>query len=331
MTGFAGTKDTLFTGSFDGTLNTFDVSSGTCTPVQGSSSHSGGPIVAMTSAGPSTVLSAAMDGMVKEMDASAKSFKPSSAAATGLPKSIAADANGKSYIVTEKSVEVVSSGAKSSSIPLDFTPSSGAAYSTTKALLAVGGEDGKVRIYANGSLTKTLESNRSAVSALSFSPDGAYLAAGESNGKIVLFNTGDWSVKTTQWAFHSARITCLAWSEDSQFCASGSLDTALYVWSVARPVKKVAIKVRRSLAKLEQGGLTDIAVGDTERSLWRCHRCLLDRSRRDCEHRIRCDGAHVQDCLAGIEERGTPRDGQYNTDYDYLRLTPPDRLFCLAL
>lgn len=161
-----------------------------------------------------------------------------------MPKGLAADPNGTAYVLTPKSVQIISSSQSSSSIDLNFEPSSAIAYSTAQALLAVGGEDSKVRLYQNAQLLKTLDNSRSAISALAFSPDGKWLAVGESNGKILLFDTTEWAVKTSQWAFHTARISSLAFSEDSMFCLSGSLDTALYVWSVARPVKKVAMKVR---------------------------------------------------------------------------------------
>lgn len=47
---------------------------------------------------------------------------------------------------------------------------------------------------------------------------------------------------TSRWAFHSARIAALAWTADGQHCASGSLDTHVYIWSVQKPMKNIAIK-----------------------------------------------------------------------------------------
>lgn len=170
--------------------------------------------------------------------------RPSSSASASLPKAISADANGTAYVVTNKMIQMIEAGKASNSIPLDFEPTAATSYSTTKALLAVGGEDSKVRLYQGSELIKTLENNRNPISALAFSPDGQWLAVGESNGKILLYATSDWSVKTSQWAFHTARISTLAFSEDSLFCLSGSLDTFIYVWSVVRPIKKLTIKVR---------------------------------------------------------------------------------------
>lgn len=47
---------------------------------------------------------------------------------------------------------------------------------------------------------------------------------------------------TSRWSFHSARINSLSWTADSRHCASGSLDTHVYVWSVAKPMKYIALK-----------------------------------------------------------------------------------------
>ena len=47
---------------------------------------------------------------------------------------------------------------------------------------------------------------------------------------------------TGRWSFHTARVLSVHWSADSQYLASGSLDTHVYVWSVAQPMKNIAIK-----------------------------------------------------------------------------------------
>ena len=47
---------------------------------------------------------------------------------------------------------------------------------------------------------------------------------------------------TSRWSFHSGRIHALAWTADGRHCASGSLDTHVYVWSVEKPMKNIAIK-----------------------------------------------------------------------------------------
>ena len=38
----------------------------------------------------------------------------------------------------------------------------------------------------------------------------------------------------SRWTFHASRINSLAWTADGAHLASGSLDTHLYVWSIAK-------------------------------------------------------------------------------------------------
>lgn len=73
--------------------------------------------------------------------------------------------------------------------------------------------------------TKAFSKNRGNITALSFSPDGTLLAAGDSNGKIIVYSLPDGSVKTSSWAFHTARIASIAWSPSGERAVSGSLDT----------------------------------------------------------------------------------------------------------
>ena len=49
-------------------------------------------------------------------------------------------------------------------------------------------------------------------------------------------------VFTSRWVNHSGRIHSFSWTADSQYCASGSLDTHVYIWSVGKPAKSTAIK-----------------------------------------------------------------------------------------
>lgn len=45
-----------------------------------------------------------------------------------------------------------------------------------------------------------------------------------------------------EWGFHNARVNCIAWSPNSLQVASGSLDTAIIIWSVTEPAKHTIIK-----------------------------------------------------------------------------------------
>ena len=58
----------------------------------------------------------------------------------------------------------------------------------------------------------------------------------------MLFDASERKLVTSRWSFHSGRIHALAWTADGRHCASGSLDTHVYVWSVEKPMKNIALK-----------------------------------------------------------------------------------------
>ena len=155
----------------------------------------------------------------------------------------------EAYVATASDVQIVKAGKKMFGLPVNYAPVS---IATNGKQVAVGAEDGKLYIYeSSGSaldFKSTVSANRSAVSALAYSPDGSLLAAGEASGKVLLLDaaSASFEVKTSRWAYHTGRILALAWSPDGAHVASAALDTHIYVWSVAAPIKKVAIKVCRT-------------------------------------------------------------------------------------
>jgi len=197
-----------------------------------------------------------MDDSIREVDVAASAFAPSFASTSTLPKGIAATSDGTAYAATASDVQIVKGGKKLFGLPVNYAPSS---IATSGKQVAVGAEDGKLYIYSSfGStldLKSTVTANRSAVSALAYSPDGALLAVGEASGKILLLDatSASFEVKTSRWAYHTGRILGLAWSPGGAHVASAALDTHVYVWSVAAPIKKVAIK------NAHPGGATSVA------------------------------------------------------------------------
>jgi WD40 repeat protein len=112
-------------------------------------------------------------------------------------------------------------------------------------LLAVGGEDGSIHLFKLPGLIPlhTYKVNRGAVSALAFSPDGSKLAVGDANRAVLVLSTsGGYEVLADTWVWHNARVTSVAWHAGGQHVVSGGLDTCVYVWSLERVSKKVAIK-----------------------------------------------------------------------------------------
>ena len=165
-------------------------------------------------------------------------------ATSSQPKGSAASTSGVVVIAGAQGIDIIENGNKTHHATT-YTPSS-ATISADAALVAVGAEDGQVYLYtlASGSLqeTATLTNNRSAVTALAFDTQLSLLAAGESSGKIQVYDLATKSLKIAHWVFHSARINDLCFSPDGTHAVSASLDTHVYVWSVKKPMKNIAIK-----------------------------------------------------------------------------------------
>lgn len=142
------------------------------------------------------------------------------------------------YVLTDQGLSV---GDALYDVPDDAT-----CVAAQGSLVAIGTHSAQVHLYRRegAALNKLgdLTSARSAITALAFSPDAALLAAGESNGKILVYDTASQSLKLHQWVFHTARIHSIAWSADGAHAVSTSLDTHIYVWSVARPMHKAVYK-----------------------------------------------------------------------------------------
>jgi len=170
-------------------------------------------------------------------------FRASFFSTASQPKALTATSDNTTFVVGSDAVEAVRHNQKIA----DFRPGANpTAITAVGSLLAIGFGDQKVRLYDwDGKALQEvglLEANKGLVSALAFSPDGLKLAAGDSSGKVILYDVPKRELITSRWSFHSARVNSLSWTADSQHCASGSLDTHIYVWSVRKPLKNIAIK-----------------------------------------------------------------------------------------
>ncbi|KAI9507289.1 WD40 repeat-like protein [Russula earlei] len=230
---------TFVVGSADGRVLSYDPT-GEATPVGGQGHTNLVSGLACTSDG--KVITAGYDDFVREVEGS--SFTASIFSTRSQPKGLASTSDGTVFVVGVDAVEAVRNNQKVAELrPGTGGPTSIAARDP---LVAIGFDDHKVRLYDwDGKALREvglLEANKGAVSALAFSPDGLKLAAGDSSGKVVLYDVPKREPITSRWSFHSARVNALSWTADSQHCASGALDTHVYVWSVRKPLKNIAIK-----------------------------------------------------------------------------------------
>jgi len=87
----------------------------------------------------------------------------------------------------------------------------------------------------------TIEGHRGQVSTLAYSPCGRYLAAGDTNREVLVF-AGQKSL-VDGWVFHTSKIMSIAWSSDSDHIVTGSVDSAVIVWSVSNPKQRIHFKL----------------------------------------------------------------------------------------
>ncbi|KAF9477791.1 WD40 repeat-like protein [Pholiota conissans] len=234
--------DTFLAGTADGRVYSYSSAKQESKSLQGEG-HTNHVTGLATSSTGGKVYSVGFDDFVREIEPTGSSFVPASAPTAAQPKDVAVASDGTVFIAEIGVVEAFRSTQKVFDQKPSYSPS---AVAASGSLIAIGGEDFKVRLNEwDGRTLKevgVLEGSKGVVSSLAFSPDGKYLASGDSSGKLILFDPKEKKVVTTRWANHTARINSLSWTSDSAHCASGSLDTNVYVWSVAKLTKNIAIK-----------------------------------------------------------------------------------------
>jgi WD40 repeat protein len=242
ITAAAFSGSTFATGSYEGRVLAWDVSTGLADKVEGAA-HSNyvSGITTAESKGEAELYSVGWDDTLRSISLPNKIFTGQASELGFQPKGVAAT-SGVVLVLSSDSVVIFQNGSKASSLPVKYAPTSIAAYGST---VAVGGDDKLVHIYtlSGTSLKDTdtvLRRATSPISALAFSPSGQKLAVGSGNGKIYAYEaSGDFALITDRWSAHTARITCLAWDQSEKYAASGSLDTNVMVWSIEEPGKRI--------------------------------------------------------------------------------------------
>jgi WD40 repeat protein len=266
---------TFATGSYEGRVLAWDLSTGLADKVEGAS-HSNyvAGIASSDNQSEAELYSVGWDDTLRSISVPNKIFTGEAAELKFQPKGIAATSN-IVLVPSSDSIGVYSKGAQVSSLPIKYTPTSIAAHGST---VAVGGDDKLVHIYTlSGTELKDTETvlrrATAPISTVAFSPSGTKLAVGAGNGKIYAYEaTADWKIITDRWSAHTARITCLAWDESEKHAVSGSLDTNVMVWSTEDPAKRIkalnAHKDGVAGVAWEKNGKVISAGGDASIKVW---------------------------------------------------------------
>jgi WD repeat-containing protein 1 (actin-interacting protein 1) len=234
----AGKGAKLFTGSFDGRVLTWDVSSGVGTVVDGQSHTTQIPQIASDSG---RGYSVAWDDTLRIIDESASTFAGESVKISAQPKGVAA-AEDRVFVATVAGVEVYVNGSLASK--LDITDAQPTSISAHGSSVAVGLSNNATRVFKvdgsnNLAQSGEVKSSISQITAVSYSRNGSLLAAGDATGKIFVYKTADLSTATDRWSAHTARVTSISWNEAGTHAVSGALDTNVFVWSMAKPGSRV--------------------------------------------------------------------------------------------
>lgn len=248
-------KPTLFTGSSDGRICNWNISTGTADHLDGEGHTS--YVSAIAAAPRSRIYSVGWDDSLRSIDASATVFTGSAMSTDGQPKGVTVTFDGLTAVATHKGVQTFRDGQKQKEV--HFNNASPTAIAADGKLIAVACDDGSLLILSPTSLDteRKVNSLGAAISTLSFSPTGEHLAAGCSNGKISVFNTSTWEIAISRWSSHTARVTSISWNKEGTHAVSGGLDTNVFVWSVEKPSMRVG------KANAHKDGVNGVAwVGD---------------------------------------------------------------------
>lgn len=234
ITASTGQDQTLFTGSSDGQICSWDTKIGLGETVDGDAHTNYVAGLATSSEG--RIFSAGWDDSLRSIDSSAKTFTGTSTKTDGQPKGVAI-CGGSVVLATHKGLEISHNGQKQKAAQTDFSPS---AIAASESMIAVGGDDNKLHIYSTSlAVQKEISDPSSLITALAFSPQGDQLAVGFSSGKLIVYECGEWSISISRWSSHTGRVTSVAWNSAGTHAASGGLDTNVFVWSVAKPGSRV--------------------------------------------------------------------------------------------
>lgn len=112
--------------------------------------------------------------------------------------------------------------------------------------VALGCTDFKTRVYEVGadysfSLIASIET-RSSVTSLAVRPSCDFIAIGDNGRQVEVYERGSWAETIKNiWSFHTSKVTCLAWSPNGNYLASGSIDECIIVWDFETPSKKLIL------------------------------------------------------------------------------------------
>ncbi|CAL8402756.1 unnamed protein product [Arctogadus glacialis] len=192
------------------------------------------------------LVSCGMDDTVRFTDTQTKEYSASDVVKMDAqPKCVSIAPGGLTLVVCIDLVVLLKDKKKVFTLEkLDYEPETGAMHpgGTTAA---VGGADGKVRLYSvQGNSLKeegrTLEAT-GRVTAMAFSHDGAHLAVTDEKKVLRIFTVADDYAIKDDFYGHHAKIVSVAWAPDNEHLATSGMDMMVYIWTISDSDKRLKI------------------------------------------------------------------------------------------
>ncbi|XP_064857703.1 WD repeat-containing protein 1-like [Oncorhynchus nerka] len=239
-----GGRSYIYSGSHDGHINIWDAETGENNDFSGKG-HSN-LVTKMAVDDADQLVTCSMDDTVRFTSVTKKEYSASNLVKMDVqPKHVSVAAGGLALAVCIGQVVFLKDKKKVFTLDsLDYEPEAGAIH-PGGSTAAVGGADGKVRLYSVQGNTlkdegKSVEA-KGPVTDMAYSKDGAYLAVTDEKKVVTVFTVADnYSVKNDFYGHH-AKVVTLAWSPDNEHFASGGMDMMVYVWTVNDADKRLKI------------------------------------------------------------------------------------------
>ena len=132
------------------------------------------------------------------------------------------------------------------------------AFNKDGSMLAAGGKDGLVRVWAVASGSRpvercTLTGHSNSVLSVAWSPDGKTLASGSFDETVRLWDAESGEEKGTLTGHSNCWGTSVAWNNDGTLLASGSLDETVKIWDMSggSPAEKCTLTLYSGAASVK--------------------------------------------------------------------------------
>ncbi|XP_062380323.1 WD repeat-containing protein 1 [Sardina pilchardus] len=237
-------RNCIYSGSHDGHINYWDAETGVNDEFLGKG-HSNS-VAKMAVNDSNQLVTCSMDDTVRYIDVTKKEYSASDLLKMDVqPKSVSVASGGLAMAVCIGQLVLMKDKRKVFTLDnLGYEPEAGALH-PGGGTAAVGGADGKVRLYSIQGNTlkdddKVLEA-KGPVTDMAYSNDGAFLAVSDEKKVITVFTVADNYAVKNDFYGHHAKVVCLAWSPDNEHFASGGMDMLVYVWTVTDADKRIKI------------------------------------------------------------------------------------------